>query len=422
MMRIPATIFAAVLVAAAATCSPARAEKGTISFGHLALTPILGVQKVYDDNIFYGNGSSDPEEKKESDWITHVLPGLLLNYTLDGRGTVKLGYGGDYAYYSKNSFNDWKRHKGLFDVDYHAPGGLIAKIRNVYTKSEDPFGSLNEYSLGRKTKRWDNDLAAAVGFKFSDRFKMLTYYNRYKQDYKSDLDASQDYYSGEAGIGLEGKVADKTWAFLRYHDGSLKYFTHRDGVTRSNDAAYDWRRVNTGLNWDDGARFAGELNFGYQWNSFKNKFDENKNPYKDENDLIAATSVAYKQTALRTIRFSVVRALRQSGAGSSGYFTNTAFGLSVSQKIRTKFLLKAGYAFAKNKYNDEGSFVTDASYSPGKKDTIHLVQTSLKYAIKEWLAAGVEYNYLKDHSSDSLSSYKINRLMFSLEMKPESYR
>ena len=430
-------IIVLAMVLSALTSSAALAEGGKIRFGNLALVPSLGIAEVYDDNIYYDKTG------KESDWITHYRPGLLLDYTIEGRGKAKLGYEGDYAYYSSNKDNDWKSHKLLFDLDYLSPGGLIAQIRNKLENTEDPYGDQNEYNLGVKTKRWTDDLQTAVGFKFSDRFKLLAYYNFYRQDFKNNQSGSagsnyntnsyyygvgdwtEDYYYNEAGLGFETKVTHKTWAFLRYHLGSQKYFTHRDGVTSSNDAAYDWRRVNTGLGWDDGGRFGGELNFGYQWNSYKNSRDQYNNRYKDEDSWIAQTSVRYTQVEGRNFKFTITRELRQMGSGVSGNSKNTVFGISVRQKIRSKFFLDLGYDYSINKYSGHGySYYrsgNNENFSSNRKDTIHHVHIDLEYTIKEWLTAGVEYNYIKDNSNESFSGYKINRFGISLDFKPADY-
>ena len=213
-----------------------------------------------------GDGSNNTTEREESDWITHVKPGVMLDLTFPDRGKMTAGYQGDLAYYSDNSDNDWQTHKGMFILNYDSPGGLIAGINNTYTNAEDPYGSAEQYGIGTLTKRWNNDLASKVGFNFSDRFKILAFYNYYKQDYDNDVrDFTQDYYSNEVGAGFEVKVMPKTWMFLRYYYGSQTYFTHRSGVTSSNDASFEWHRANTGLGWDSGAKLAGEINFGYQW-------------------------------------------------------------------------------------------------------------------------------------------------------------
>ena len=92
-------ITAALVMVIAPMQSQAQTQQGgNIRFGNLAIIPGIALDGVYDDNIYMGNGKeySDPaettQEKKESDWITHVKPSLFLDYTLPERGSVNLGY------------------------------------------------------------------------------------------------------------------------------------------------------------------------------------------------------------------------------------------------------------------------------------------------------------------------------------------
>lgn len=400
------SIFIVTLVLLFVISSAASAEGGKIRFGNLALIPGLSVQGIHDDNIYLGDGSNNTTEREESDWITHLKPGMGIEYSFQERGRMMLGYQGDFAYYSDNSDNDWQTNKGMFTLTYDSPGGLIAGINNTYANAEDPYGSAEQYGIGALTKRWNNDLASKLGFNFSDRFKILAFYNYYKQDYDNDVkDFTQDYYSNEVGAGFEVKVMPKTWIFLRYYYGTQKYFTHRLGVTSSNDASFDWQRANAGLGWDSGAKLAGEINFGYQWKNYDNRLDVNGNEYNDTNTWIASTAVDYMPTETTTLSVAIARALRQSGSDSNDYFEDTGYGLSVSQKIMSKFLLKAGYNYSENDY-----------YVGNRKDNNHTLNASLQFElIKDILKAGAEYIYKEKDSNDPGSDYKDNQFIISFD-------
>jgi len=405
MKRITSILTVTLLLLLVAS-SGAFAEGGKIRFGNLALIPGLSVQGIHDDNIYLGDGSNTVGEKEESDWITHAKPGMMLELTFPDRGKMMAGYQGDFAYYSDNSDNDWETHKGLFSLNYDSPGGLIAGINNTYADAEDPYGSAEQYGIGTLTKRWNNDLVSKVGFNFSDRFKILAFYNYYKQDYDNDVrDYTQDYYSNEGGAGFEVKVMPKTWMFLRYYYGTQKYFTHRSGVTSSNDASFDWQRANAGLGWDSGAKLAGELNFGYQWKSYDNRLDVNGNQYDDRNTWIASTSVDFMPTETTTLSVSIARALRQSGSDSNDYFEDTGYGFSVSQKILSKLLVKAGYNYSENDY-----------FVGNRKDDNHTLNASLQFElIKDILKAGAEYKYMEKNSNDPGSDYEDNQFIISFD-------
>jgi hypothetical protein len=408
MKRI-ASILTVTLLLSFVAFSGVFAEGGKIRFGNLALVPSLSVQGIHDDNIYLGDGSNNTTEREESDWITHLKPGMGIEYSFQERGRMMAGYQGDFAYYSDNSDNDWATNKGMFILNYDSPGGLIAGINNTYTDAEDPYGSADQYGIGTLTKRWNNDLVSKLGFNFSDRFKILAFYNYYKQDYDNDVkDFTQDYYSNEVGAGFEVKVMPKTWMFLRYYYGTQKYFTHRSGVTGSNDASFNWHRANAGLGWDSGAKLAGELNFGYQWKNYDNRLDATTpipKEYDDRNTWIASTSVDYMPTETTTLSVSIARALRQSGSDSNDYFEDTGYGFSVSQKIMSKFLLKAGYNYSENDY-----------FLLNRKDDNHTLNASLQFElIKDILKAGAEYIYKEKDSNFAGSDYKDNQFIISFD-------
>jgi hypothetical protein len=381
---------------------------GKLTVGRLKIIPTLGLQEVYDDNIFLGNGSNNTTELKTSDWITHVMPGVLFDYALDGRGSVKAGYQGDFAYYKDNDNNDWRNHKGLFGLDYQAPSGLILGIDNTYLKASDPFGSDNQYKLGQQTKRWSDGIRTKAGWNFSDQFKVLGYYNYYKQDYKAETDFSQDYTYGEAGLGVQMKVLPKTWAFVRYFYGTRDYYSHPagTGVTDANDGNFGWHRAETGLTWDTGAKLSGELNLGYQWKSYDNTFDPSGIRYENRNTWVAATRLSYAATSTTTLTFDLTRAVRDTGADSTEVYDDTGIGIGLTQILLSKFILKVTGGYSKNEYNLP-------VVNPKDQDN-YLFSLGLDYRIQDWLTAGVGYAYMRKDSNYVTDEFKDNQLMISL--------
>ena len=384
-------------------------EGGKLTVGRLKIIPSLGLQEEYNDNIYYANGNNNTTELKESDWITHIMPGILFDYALDGRGKVWLGYQGDLAYYNENDNNDWKNHRGNFGLDYQAPAGLIVGIDNTYVHTTDPFGSDNQFKLGvPQTTRWWDALRTKVGWNFSDRFKVLGYYNYYKQDYDLETDYSQDYDYNEGGLGFQMKVLPKTWAFVRYLYGSRDYYTHPAGygVTDANDADFDWHRAEAGLTWDTGAKWSGELNFGYQWRSYENTFDPRGFRYDDRDTWVAATQISFAATPTTSLTFRLSRAVRDTGGDSNEYYDDTGVGLGLTQILFTKFALKAAVGYSKNEYNLP---VAD----PRDQDN-YLFTVGLDYRIQDWLTAGVGYEYWQKDSNYEFDEYKVNRFMVTL--------
>ncbi|PKN25632.1 MAG: hypothetical protein CVU64_19505 [Deltaproteobacteria bacterium HGW-Deltaproteobacteria-21] len=381
---------------------------GKINFGKLTIVPGLALQEVYDDNIFLGNGTNVTGEAEESDWITHVMPNLLVNYDLPDRGRITAGYLGDYAYYKDFDDVDWKNHTALFNFDYEAPGGLIAGVENTYIDAEDPFGSENQYKLGRQTERWSDTLRTKLGFRFSDRFRVLTYFNYYKQDYDALEDFTQDWDDQEFGAGFEMRVLPRTWAFVRYFTGERDFYTHPEGfgVNDSNDADYDWQRVNVGLAWDPEGKLRGELNFGYAWKDYENTFDPTGALYDEKDTWIASTRITYAATATTNLSLTILRAVRDTGANTNEYFEDTGASIGLIQELYYKLSLLANVGYSKNEYNLPVN-------NPRDQDN-YLASVGLEYRLLDWLAAMTTYTYNRKDSNYAEDDYVVNKFLVGL--------
>ena len=389
--------------------SQANAQVGRIRHGKFTVFPGLTVQELYDDNIYLGNGTNTTAELKESDLITHLMPAVGLRYALPERGTAALAYDGDLAYYRDNDDNNWQTHKGTLGLDYRAPGGVILGINNIYTDAEDPYSNLAQYRIGLKTERINNELMAKVGYDFGNRSQAFAYYNYYNQDYELARDYTQDYEAGELGLGYQMRVLPKTWGFARFHLGERDYFTHPagTGVTDANDSDFTWRRLNFGLTWETGAKLSGELNLGYQWKDYNNRGDVNGNVYEDKNTWIAATSVTHTATPSTAIALRITRALRETGSTTNEYFEDTGIGLSLQQRILTKYTLTAGVAYSVNDYN--------VPLHNAREDDNYNANVGIAYQIRDWLSAAAGYKYKRKDSNYPERDYTDNQFLISIQ-------
>lgn len=397
-----------ILAALSLSCFAEEMTGGRINFGSLTIIPGLSVQEVYDDNVFLGSGSNNTTEREESDWITHVQPNLLFNYDFAERGRIAAGYRGDYAYYQDIDDNDWKNHTAYFNFDYQAPGGLIAGVENTYIDAADPFGSSNQYNLGIQTKRWNDTLTTKLGFMFSDRFRVLTYFNYYKQDYDALQDFTQDWEDQEFGAGFEMRVLPRTWAFVRYFTGERDFYTHPEGfgVDDSNDADYDWQRVSVGLAWDPEGKLRGELNLGYAWKDYENTFDPTGARYDEKDTWIASTRITYAATATTNLSLTILRAVRDSGADTNEYYEDTGASIGLVQELYYKLSLLANVGYSKNEYN----LPVD---NPRDQDN-YLASVGLEYRFLEWLSGLTTYTYNRKDSNFADDEYVVNQFLVGL--------
>lgn len=388
---------------------PAAPREGKIRIGHISIIPGLALQEEYDDNIFLGNGDNNTTERKESDWLFHLKPSLVAKYDMMERGALSLGYTGDFAYYNTNNNNDWASHTIAFKGDYKAPAGLIVGVSNDYVNADDPYSDANLYRLGQKTKRWNDDLQTRIGYEFVNKFRIMAYYNFYKQRYDLDRDYSQNYDSNEVGAGAEMRIMPMTWAFLRYYTGERDYTSHPSSVpnfSNANDADYKWNRVNTGLTWDATAKITGELNLGYQWLKANNQVDPYGNPYEDRNTWIASTRLNYQATPKTRVGAELFRATRLSGGDLSEFYDETGFGLNLFQDVMTRGRLRAGAGYALHDYNQPAA--------DKRKDNNYRALIGFDYYFLDWLMAGLEYRFWERDSNVRIYEFTDNRFMITL--------
>ena len=120
--------------------------------------------------------------------------------------------------------------------------------------------------MGQQKKRWYNIFGAALGYNHGDKIKLVGYFNYNKQEYDNkDVDWSQNFDEDEYGLGLEKRLSQKTWGFVRYFHGNRDYNTASPSglVNESNDADYSTDRLYLGLTWDTTSRITGTSNSGF---------------------------------------------------------------------------------------------------------------------------------------------------------------
>ncbi len=379
------------------------AKESSIKMGKIDIVPSITVSGVYDDNIYLGNNTTEPNQE---DMITHIEPGFLFRYRMGVRGNVSLGYAGKFAFYSDNSDGNWNNNTGYIRLRYDSPGGLILGIDETFRDKEDPYGNLAQFRLGSKTKRWNNDLKTKLGFKFSDQFRILGYYDFYIQEYELERNFSQNYSDHQFGLGFETKLHTRTWGFIRYYYGTRDYSAHtaESGVNDNNDADYNWQSARAGINWDASPKLDGEINVGYQWVMFNNEADVSGFEYQDKDMLVADTSVMYTPFPDSSFKFKLFRALRSSGADTARFFEETGVGLDYQQTFLTVASFRIGGAYSQDAYN-----MSESDGIEDREDDNIKFNVGLNYNILEWLKAGIGYQYWKKDSNYAYNDYTDNR-------------
>ena len=378
-------------------------QGNAIGSGKLKVYPEIAVGAYYDDNIY----SDDSGE--ESDLISHVIPRIRIDYSLEERGHISIGYAGDFAFHQDLSDNDWQRHDLALLFDYNAPSGFFLDLAGRYTETEDPFSSENEYFLGQQKERWYSQFGVGLGYNYDDRFKLIGYFNYNRQEYDDTaVDWDQDYDEPWYGVGLEKRLSQKTWGFVRYFHGERDYNTPSPdmSVNETTDADYSVDWVELGLTWDATSRITGEINFGYEWRKYDNPVNASGTPYEDTNTWLAETRINYSlKPKITDLQLILERAAYQRGAGTFESYDGTYLTLLLNHRFYSWFKLRLNFSIGRNDYNTD------------REDDDIRAGIALEYLVWRRITLGVGYDYTQRDSSAPGESFTVNRVMGTVTIR-----
>ncbi len=104
----------------------------SFSFAKLTITPSVSVKEEYNDNIFLE--SSDEED----DFITTIIPNIVIEYSPNKSFDLSLDYGLHYRFYRRHSYLDDTSLKETQNIDFQAQARpssrFIIDISDVYER------------------------------------------------------------------------------------------------------------------------------------------------------------------------------------------------------------------------------------------------------------------------------------------------
>ena len=393
--------------------TPVLAANG-MRVGKFDVNPAITVKGEYNDNIF----SSDQNE--DDDYIITITPAIALKYK-SGGGLLNMGYAVDIASYADFSENNFRRHKPYANLKLNPPSGLYLKIDESFIYTEDPYGSENEYGLGLSTRRLNNTMGIATGFKFAKKYGVEASYQGYIQRYEQNTDDWQDVNDNTFGISMFYQATAKTNLFWQYQYREVEYPEQNDGAVVLSGAA--WSSATSQDNSQNlfflGARFSpfgkitGEVKLGFGKIEHDNDMDLNGARYEDENTWVAQTRIGYKMRE-RT-RFSLMlnrsyKVTSNEADQAPGYF-DTLIRIGVEQKMRNRLKANLDLDWNTQDYQNQGT---------EKYFDIYRIKAGLTYEINQWLNAGVLYRFKNKTATEKQfegSEYTVNSIAFLVSAK-----
>ena len=167
-------------------------------------------------------------------------------------------------------------------------------------------------------------------------------------------------------------------------------------------------RASFGLNWDEGARFTGEVSLGYEWLKFDNQLTPTGTTRSDRGTWGASTTVNYQATATTFLGLTLARTIRTVASNTNEYFVDTSVGVNVMQQVLRKLTFTGGLIYGTNDYNVAP---LRALGGDARSDTNYTANLGLVYDIQNWLSVGVKYSFFRKNSNYEEFEFVNNQLM-----------
>ena len=325
----------------------------------------------YDDNIYLTNTG-----KKDS-FIDTVKAGVsyegqIPNSSLKLDASAIGGYNMYTEDFEKNSYAD-----ALAAVEV---SNQNIKVGDRFLFTSDPANS----ELTQRAKRLNNNAYASyitskdkmfsIGVKVSDVF------DRYFKARWAGLNRNRI----NAGVGAYYNISSKTSLLLEYTYTDIQYHSNFNNNSQGGTVAL-------GVEGQIAPKVKGEAKATYNYRDY----DHSLAGYDNYADLFGySVALSWKPTTQNEIRLSGDRTFEETLYTNNRYFVSTGVNLVASQKIMKKFTASLALGYANLAYQK-------AVDNKKRKDDVYTVRPQVDYQFKDWLSAGVWYQFRKRASNVS---------------------
>jgi hypothetical protein len=373
----------AVLCLAGLLCT---APAAALDFDGIKITPSIGYQGEYDDNIFR------TKSNQQSDYINHILPGLSIEAT-PGKHEFEAHGRADGKYYSKTS--------GLDFWDYWAGGSGKLNFNRLQLRAHEEWSHINTFPNSALTQYIPRDQnALGGGFDF-DMARLWGVGFDYNWDYYHYLDGAFAYLSNNYQTfspNVYYRLTGKTRLFAE--------FSYVDNIYW-NDHTYSNNQYKgyLGIRGDVTDYFKVMAKVGYGVLHLTNSTQS------DLGTPVAAIEMTYKPIE----RFEIVWLLTNDFTFTTDQFNpmintfNTSIGLKYN--ITPKISIIPTGQFGVNWYPN-----LQPGQSEKRQDYLYGGGLGFRYDILKWVRFEASYMYTGRSSNYSVNDYSDNRVFFTLTL------
>lgn len=333
----------------------------------------------YDDNIYLTDGD------ETDSFISATNVGAQYKANIPGSGLELSANGlvGYNAYTEDSSTNNF----------WNAAGSVQLKnswlnVGDNFIYTSDPANS----ALTERAERIQN--IGYVSFKTSSEKKFGVgisaddVFDRYMKSEWSYLNRNRV----NLGAQLYYNVSPKTNFFAEYTYSDISYQDNKENESTGNS-------VGLGVNGQLASKLSGTAKITYDMRDY----DESIAGVDSYNDLVGYyVALEWQPTARNTVRLSGQRRMEETLYGNNRYFADTLVSLYASQKIYDKWTASLTLSWEDMDYAYE--------YQGEKRnDGVYTIRPEVDYQFKDWLSAGVWYQWRNRDSNTEGYDYDSNK-------------
>ena len=362
------------------------APAAAIDLDAVKITPSVGYQGEFDDNIFRAKNN------KQSDYINHILPALKIEAT-PGSSELEAHASADAMFYS--------RHTNFNFVDYTAGGSGKVNINRLTLRAQEEWRHTNDFPTTDFTDRIPRDEnTLGGGFDF-DVAKLWGVGFDYTWGTYHYLDGGYHFLSSNRHTfapTVYYRLTEKTKLFAEFDFVNDFYY---DDFTRSN---YQYKGF-LGLKGDVTDYFKVTAKVG--WGGLHMKWTE----LPDQNAPMASIEAVYKPIDRLEIVWLLVNDFSFSTDTSNPMVQNLNTSLGLRYAITPKISLIPNATFGTSSYQNLAPGQTEKRF-----DYLYGGGLGLRYDIVKYVRFEAAYAFQARQSNYDLNNYDDNRVFFTVTL------
>lgn len=360
--------------------------EGNIKMGAVEVHPRVSIAEEYESNIFW-----KPSDEKE-DWMTILTPGIRFDLPFNGkRHLFSLDYYADIVWFNEFSSQDYQNHYVTGLLDFNFPEWTFDIKDRFLPQTSDRADT----EFTERVKRKDNRFTGLFGKEFS-KFGLELGYENYWIDYSDSDLRGLDRMDNIGTVTGYVQILPKTKALLEYNYADISY----DIDDLRSDG--DYNQIRVGLRGSPTEKMTLIGKVGYQMRDY----DSSGEP--DWNHAAAYLDLVERFTERLQLHLNYALTAEESTYSINNFYQRNRIDGGIRYRIFRKFTVYPGAFYAVHDYPET---TTEGDQTKEREDDLWGASVGVRYDIKDWLFADLNYTYAERDSNLDVWGYKDNTVL-----------